>query len=103
MSHPDPHTPHVCYCQIPEDKLKELARLRFIEGIPTEEIMDRLKTAREKEYLAAVALLDVKVTDLPKIVPETQKNILFHLVDCRYHVKCILEDAGIRIEEKDQP
>jgi hypothetical protein len=54
-----------CYCQIPAKKLRELSRLRYARGIPTERLMKRMKTRREKEYLAAVALLDVKRKDLP--------------------------------------
>jgi len=92
--------PHLCYCQIPEDKLKELARLRYIEGIPTEELMARLKTPEERNYLAAIALLDVPAESLGRVVPGTEPGLLRHLFDCRYHVKFLLEEAGIVIEEK---
>lgn len=95
----DHKAPHLCYCQIPEEKLKELARKRFEEGIPTEVLMKQITDPKEREYLAAIALLDVQVENLPKIVPQVDKALLMHLVDCRYHVRSVLEDDGLKIEE----
>jgi hypothetical protein len=91
---------HLCYCQIPEDKLKEIARLRFVQGIPTERLMKQLKTQKEKEYLAAIALLDVKLQDIPKTVSVDEPFILQHLLDCRGHVREMLEESGIEIVER---
>jgi|GEM_PF-1138921 len=93
------YKPHICYCQIPEDKLREFAKLRFIDNIPTEELMERLIDLKDRESLAAVALLDITPEDLAKVVPDNPA-LLMHLYDCRYHVKAILEEAGIIVAEQ---
>lgn len=41
------------------DQLKYLAHKRFIEGIPTLELLQQAKSAQEKEQVALVALLHV--------------------------------------------
>ena len=92
---------HLCYCQIPEDKLKEIARLRFVEGISTEDLMERMETDKEKSYVATVALLDVPVNELPKLVPQGEPMLLKHLLDCRDHVKHVLKENGIEIKEEE--
>lgn len=88
--------PHICYCQIPEDALQRIAKRRFVDGIETERLMEELKTDEERSYLAAIALLDVKPEDLPKIVPDNPA-LVRHLYDCRFHVLLILKEAGIEV------
>lgn len=94
--------PHICYCQVPEDKLKSFATRRFIDNIPTEVLMCELEDPKDREALAAVALLDVKPEDLPKVIPDNPA-LLMHLYDCRFHVRAILEEAGILISERTIP
>lgn len=92
---------HLCYCQIPTDKLKEIAHLRFVEHIPTEKLMAQMPTQKDREYLAAIALLDLKPKDLIKSVEVDEPELLRHLLDCRDHVKDVLHDEGIEVQEKE--
>ena len=85
---------HLCYCQIPENKLKELARLRFIEKVPTEEMMKQCKDEKQREFVATIALLDVELKDLPAAIPDNPQ-LLRHLIDCRDHALDILNAEGI--------
>lgn len=91
---------HICYCHIPLKKLVQLVRLRYVQGVPTEELMKSMKTKEEKEYLTAVALLDVKQRDLVQMVEIESPSQLKHLLDCRSHTKEILEGHGISIKER---
>jgi len=61
--------------------------------------MERLIDLKDRESLAAVALLDITPEDLAKVVPDNPA-LLMHLYDCRYHVKAILEEAGIIVAEQ---
>lgn len=92
-------TIHLCYCQIPVDKLRNIARRRFVEGIPTNELMKQMKSQKEKDYLTTIALLNVKLEDLPQLIPHDNPMLLRHLLDCRDHVKYLLEVDGIKIDE----
>ncbi len=92
---------HQCYCQIPEDKLVELADLRFVKKIPTEVLMEKMHTEKDKEYLATVALLDVKIENLRDCCEVENPLILQHLLACRDSVKDILESHGIIVQEKE--
>ncbi|OGW82130.1 MAG: hypothetical protein A2Z83_07795 [Omnitrophica bacterium GWA2_52_8] len=90
--------PYLCDCMIPEDKLAAIARRRFVDGLSTQKLMDEMASALERGSLASIALLDVAVNDLPKLVPD-DPGLLMHLYDCRGHVKAVLQEAGIHIEE----
>jgi hypothetical protein len=91
---------HLCYCQIPETRLKQIAYKRFVEHIPTEKLMEQMPTVKDKEYLAAIALLDVKPQNLASLVEVDDPTLLRHLLDCRDHVRDVLMDEGIPIKER---
>ena len=78
----------------------EFARLRFVDNIPTVEIMERLRSHKDRDYLAVVSLLDVKKQELREAVEADDPTLLDHLLDCRVHVTQYLEKAGIHIKEK---
>ncbi len=94
------HEVHLCYCMIPEDALIAIARQRYVEKIPTETLMEQYPSRAAKEYVAAIALLDVKAEDLPKVVPVSDPELLRHLLDCRGHVKDYLAQNGIAITDR---
>lgn len=89
-----------CYCQIPMKKLLELVRMRFVENIQTEELMKQMKTEKEREYLATVALLDVSEKDLIHMVEAEKPDQLRHFLDCRVHAREILKSNGLEMKER---
>jgi hypothetical protein len=90
-----------CYCQIPLKKLVELVKMRFVEGVQTEELMKRLKSEDEREYLATVALLDVNEKDLTTMFETERSFDLQHLLACRAKAKEILKDYALMIRESE--
>ncbi len=95
---------HHCYCEIPEEVLKRIAFLRYVEGVPTEDLMARAGSQKEREFIATVALLDVDPEKLPSLVETERPDLLTHLHDCRAHILSFLELYGIRVKgnEPDQ-
>ena len=88
-----------CYCQIPIKKLMELVRMRFIENVQTEELMKQMKSEKEREYLATIALLDVGEKDLIHMVEAEKPEQLRHFLDCRAHALEILKDNHVEIKK----
>lgn len=86
-----------CYCNIPIKKLIELVRMRFVDGVGTEELMKKMKTEQEREYLATVALLDVKDKELLDMIEGESAVEPQHLLACREQAKKILKDYAIVI------
>ena len=93
---------HICYCQIPNAELEHFARLRYADGISTEKLMAQAKNKEERTYIAAVSLLDVDVSEIPKLVPPNNPELIQHLLDCRDHVVFVLKSAGIEIPKRWQ-
>lgn len=92
-----------CYCRIPFKKLAELVRLRFVDGVQTEELMKRMRSEKEREYLATIALLDVSEKDLIHMVEAEKPDELRHFLDCRAHAIEILKSKGLEISAKAHP
>lgn len=88
-----------CYCKIPLKKLVKLTRMRFIDRIETQEIMNRLSSQEDREYLAVVALLDVSEKDLVPLVEAENPDQLQHFLACRSRTKEILEHYGLQVKE----
>ena len=89
-----------CFCDIPRAKLHELVRRRFVQGIPTMELMKQMKTEKGREDVATVALLDVKKEDLVKNVEVDDPEKLKHLLACHSDAKEMLAKEGFDIRER---
>lgn len=90
-----------CFCQIPVEKLVSLVRMRFVEGIPTQELMKKMESKKDREYLATVSLLDVRKDLLLQVVEAEDHSLLGHLLSCRERAKEILAAQQIRVKERE--
>lgn len=90
-----------CFCDIPLKKLIQLVRMRFVEGIQTEELMKQMKSGKDRDYVATISLLDVREEDVLKIVELEYPSIAEHLLSCRSRAIEILEREKVRSHEKD--
>ncbi len=69
--------------------------MRFVENIQTEELMKQMKTEKEREYLATVALLDVSDQELVSMIDSGGPVQPDHLLACRQRAKNILKDYAV--------
>lgn len=78
-----------CYCPIPLDFLIRIVREKFIDRIPTIEIIKEYPGERERQFVETIALLDVPEADVRKLFKD---DIVFlaHFLDCRKHALQIL-------------
>lgn len=89
----------LCYCHIPLEKLSQLVYLRYIVGIETGELMKEFPSKKDREYLAAVALLDVPAEDLEKVAQTEDPSLTTHLFGCRERAFNILKEHGIDLSK----
>jgi len=83
-----------CFCEIPESELLLLAKQKFIQGRPTEELMKKARSEKEKGYIATIALMDLGEEDLKKFIRRGAKDIS-HVFACRDRVVAALKEHGI--------
>lgn len=79
-----------CYCHIPPDLLVELVRAKFLDRIPTVELVKRYTSGREREYVHTVALLDVPEIEVRELLKD-DVAFLAHFLDCRRHALQVLK------------
>ena len=91
-----------CFCEIPLKKLIPLVRMRYEEGIETQELMRRIESQRDREYLATIALLDVEEKDVMNLVDAADPSLLQHLLSCRLRAKQILKRRHVQIPEHEE-
>jgi len=78
--------PHRCFCQIAPEELKRWARLKFVEHVPTLELLGLARDLREKEAVGIVALLDVSDDEVIRMMrPLSQSRC--NILACRDHVR----------------
>jgi hypothetical protein len=88
----------VCFCEIPESKMLELVRKRYVEKIPTQKLMGQLKNEQDRQYLSTIALLDVNEKDVLDCIEAKDPKILRHLFSCRQRALMILNQEGVTID-----
>lgn len=93
----DPVCTNKCYCDIPREKLAELVQLRFIQHIPTADLMRRAKTHEDREEIAVVALLDVPKEELVKILALENPLKMPHWLECHKSIRQQLAEEGLAL------
>lgn len=88
-----------CYCEIPLKKLVKIARLRFVDHVGTQELMNQVSSEEDRECVTIVALLDVKENDLIEMLQDEEPSKQRHILSCRERTKAILERYEIKVEE----
>lgn len=83
-----------CFCEIPQDKLFQLAMQKFVKGLSTQELMQKARSEEEKGYIATLALMDLGEKELEEFIRRGQKD-LAHVFACRDRLVSVLKDQGI--------
>lgn len=84
-----------CYCDIPRPRLAYLIQERFIRGVSTVELMNRMTTPEEREEVAVVALLDVPREELPGLLTLKEREKLPHWLECHKNIRLQLAEEGL--------
>lgn len=71
-----------CFCHYSPNNLIKWIRRRFIENIPTIELINNAESAEEVEAISLVGLIDVKENDLLNIMSDVEKENS-HILECR--------------------
>lgn len=79
-----------CYCHIPPDLLIELVRAKFLDRVPTIELVKRYPSERERESVRTIALLDVPEAEVRELFKD-DAAFLAHFLDCRRHALQVLK------------
>jgi hypothetical protein len=64
----DPAAPRHCFCQLPMRALRRWARKRYIEHVPTIELLAEARGPRQQEVVGIVALLDVPDEEVVRLM-----------------------------------
>lgn len=70
------------------EDIARFAKMRFVEGYETLELLNQAKSQREKEEIALVCLLDVE-----------DAQIVSLKLDCRYAEKCKITNCRERLRK----
>lgn len=88
-----PHTgtihPRHCFCQVAEEELRYWAAKRYLEHIPTLELLDSTDDPHAKEVICIVSLLDLDEGTMLAMMGDVNLP-QHHIVHCRESVKRLL-------------
>ncbi len=85
--------PKNCFCQISQEKLLFWAHKRYVENIPTLELLSSVHDARQKEIISIVALLDADDESLLEVMSDVNLPD-HHILHCREELKTMIKLAG---------
>jgi hypothetical protein len=83
--------PRRCFCQVAIDELAGWARKKYLDRIPTLDLLRMAQDPRQREAIGIVALLDVPDDEVIRMMtPITQAGC--NILVCRDHLKAWLAD-----------
>ena len=88
-NHPGTIHPQHCFCQIPESELLHWVKRRYLERVPTIDLLDSTDDPHEKEVISIVSMLDVDEGTMLELMGDVDMPA-HHIVHCREHVKKLL-------------
>lgn len=92
------HVEHVrhpkhCFCQIAPEELLFWAHKRYVENIPTIDLLNSTHDARQKEIISIVALLDADEKSLLEMMGDINLPD-HHILHCREELKKMMKLTG---------
>jgi hypothetical protein len=85
--------PKNCFCQISSEELLFWARKRYVENVPTLDLLNSVHDARRKEIISIVALLDADDESLLEMMGDINLPD-HHILHCREELKKMLLHGG---------
>ena len=87
--HPGTIHPQHCFCQIPDSELMHWAKMRYLEQIPTLDLLDATDDPHEKEVISIVSMLDLDEDTMLELMGDVEMPT-HHIVHCCARVKKML-------------
>jgi hypothetical protein len=88
-NHPGTIHPQHCFCQIPDSELMYWVKKRYLEKIPTLDLLDSTDDPHEREVISIISMLDLDEDTMLELMGDVEMPI-HHIVHCREHVKKLL-------------
>ncbi len=79
--------PEGCFCDYDMDELVAVARKRFVEKVPTVDLMESSQSLKEKDEICIVSLLDVDDEKLEALMKESLIDEKCDVISCRRLLK----------------
>jgi hypothetical protein len=86
-----------CFCKVPRDRLELLARQKYLEGLPTVDLVKASGSAVEREEVMAVCLLNLPPDRLRDILSRDPEEVIRHTLQCQQDAIRYLRDQGIPV------
>ena len=79
-----PHPKH-CFCNIPLELLRKWYIKRYVEAVPTMELLEMAERESDKEAICAVAMFDLDEDSMLEVMGDVSLPD-HHIVHCRANV-----------------
>ena len=79
--------PEGCFCDYDIDELIEVARKRYVDKVPTVDLMQRSGSPKEKDEVCIVSMLDVDDEKLAELVKKSLIDEKCDVISCRRFLK----------------
>ena len=84
-----------CFCQIPRSRLESLAREKFVDGVPTVDLVKSCNSPVEREEVMAVCLLNLPPERLRESLCRDPEEVVRHVLQCQQEILRHLRERGI--------
>lgn len=81
--------PSRCFCQIPDEEMQPWVKKRYVDHVPTMELLQSTDDPHEKEVISIVSMLDVDDESLLSMMGGVDMPA-HHIIDCRDKVRHML-------------
>ena len=91
-----------CFCKVPRDRLALLARQKYLQGVPTVDLVKGSASSVEREEVMAVCLLNLPPGKLREILARDPEEVVQHTMQCQQEAIQYLRDQGIPVLPAEQ-
>ena len=90
--------PELCFCEYDIDELIHVGHKRYVENIPTVELMKNALSEKEKDEICVISMLDVDDDKLEKLRGDRVVDQKCNVISCRRLLrKQIKRKLGIEV------
>ncbi len=79
--------PQKCFCKYDEHELRDIGYKKLIQRVPTVKLIETAKTAREKELISVVSMLDLDDVVAEIMIKEKMSGESCNVLGCRENLR----------------